>query len=170
MRLLYSAVHLFIPPPGFRFPLVVLGHTADFVCNIQQRTHQLWPSRLIAICRISTCTSSGDNCSCSSHRFYLEGWLELVSISWPSELPGVNVKWELAAIWELVFPCAGYVIGEVAHNEVVLLDTLLMPKDLARPRRPFWRMSCGHWLNEIIDNQIILQETGYQNVRISIEP
>ena len=42
--LLYSFVHLFIPPPGFRFPLVVLGETGDFGDSIQQRALQLWPS------------------------------------------------------------------------------------------------------------------------------
>ena len=42
--LLYCFVHLFIPPPGLRFPLVVLGHvgeTADFGDSIQQRVLQL---------------------------------------------------------------------------------------------------------------------------------
>ena len=39
MLLLYSIAHLFIPPLGFRCPLVVLWQTADFGDSIQWRTH-----------------------------------------------------------------------------------------------------------------------------------
>ena len=41
-HLFCSFVQLFIPPPGFRSPLVVLGDTTDFVGSIQQRVLQLW--------------------------------------------------------------------------------------------------------------------------------
>ena len=37
----YSFIHLFIPLPGFRFLLVILGETTDNAGNIQQRAFQL---------------------------------------------------------------------------------------------------------------------------------
>ena len=48
MILFYSFVHLFIQPPEFWVPLVVLGETANFGGSIQQRTLKLWPSWLNA--------------------------------------------------------------------------------------------------------------------------
>ena len=44
------------------------------------------------ICSISIGTSSGGNCSCSSHRVYLEGWLELASSSWATKLTGFGCR------------------------------------------------------------------------------
>ena len=93
--LLCNFVHFFIPPPGFWFLLVVLGETTNFGGCIQRGALQLWPSWLNAIRSISICARSGGNCSCSSHRFYLEGWLEQASSSWVPELPGSDVGWEL---------------------------------------------------------------------------
>ena len=69
--LLHSVFHLFIPLLSFRSPLVVLGETTDFGGNIQQRTLQLRASSFNTICRISSCTSSGCNCSWISHCIYL---------------------------------------------------------------------------------------------------
>ena len=37
----YSFVHMFIPPPGFRLPLVILGETTGIGGSIQQRAFQL---------------------------------------------------------------------------------------------------------------------------------
>ena len=91
--LLYSFVHLSIPPPGFWFPLVVVGETTNFGGSIQQGALQLWPSWLDTICSISICARSGGNCSLSSHRFYLEGQLEQASSSWVPELPGSGAGW-----------------------------------------------------------------------------
>ena len=65
----YSFIHLFIPPPGFRFPLVVLGETSDLSGNTQQWALQLWPSWLDAIYSISISTSSSGNCYRSSYCF-----------------------------------------------------------------------------------------------------
>ena len=72
MLLLYSYIQLFILPPGFRFPLVVLWENTNFDGSIQQGALQLWPSWLNMICSISICARSSGNCSCSSHPFYLE--------------------------------------------------------------------------------------------------
>ena len=66
--LLYSFIHLFIPPPGCRSPLVVLEEMADFGGSIQQRVLQLWPNCLRKICSISCGTSISSGCSwCSRH-------------------------------------------------------------------------------------------------------
>ena len=91
----YSIVHLFITPPGFWFALVVLGQATTFGGSIHERTLQFWPSWLNSICSITICTRSGGNCSCNSHRFYLEGRLELSSSSWIPEFPGLDAGWEL---------------------------------------------------------------------------
>ena len=76
--------------------------------------------RLSVNCSISIGTSSGGNYGCSSHRFYLEGRLELVSSSWIPELPGSDAGWELA------FLHTGDVRGEVTHYHIVLFDALLV--------------------------------------------
>ena len=73
--------------PGFRIPRTVLGETTDFGGSTQQRSLQVWPSWLIAICSFKIGTSSGGNCKCSSHCFYLEGRLKVVSSGWVPEFP-----------------------------------------------------------------------------------
>ena len=67
---------------------MVLGGTTNFCGSIQQGTLQFWPSWLNSSCSISISISArgGDNCSCSSDRFDLEGWLEQASSSWVPEL------------------------------------------------------------------------------------
>ena len=62
---LCSFVHLFIPLPGFRSQLVVLGETADFKGSTR-RTLKLSPSWLNAIFRIGI---GNCYCNCSSRRF-----------------------------------------------------------------------------------------------------
>ena len=118
--LLYSFVHLFIPPPSFRYPLMTLGETIDFEGSIQQRVLQLWPSWLNRICSISIGTSSAGNCCHSSHRFYLEGRPELAASSWVPDLPGSD------ALWELAFLHTRDVSSEITHNHVVLFDDFLI--------------------------------------------
>ena len=73
--------------PGFRIPRTVLGKTTDFGGSTQQRSLQLWPSWLNAICSFKIGTSSGGICKCSSHCFYLEDRLKVVSSSWVPEFP-----------------------------------------------------------------------------------
>ena len=123
MLLSSSFIHLFIPPPGFAFPLVDLGETTYIGGNIQQRALQLWLSWLNMTCSVSTGTSSGGNCSCSSHHSYLEGPLELASSSWVPEPPGLDARWKLAFLY------TGDVSGEVTHNHMVLFDALLIKDD-----------------------------------------
>ena len=123
MLLLFSFVHLFIPPPSFWFPLVVLEETTKFGGSIQQGAHQLWPIWLNVICSISIYARSGGNCSCSSLRVYLEDRLEQASSGWVPELPGSDVGKELA------FLLMGVVSGEAAHNHVVLFDSFFLRGD-----------------------------------------
>ena len=120
---LFSFVHLFIPPPSFWFPLVVLEETTNFGGSIQQGALQLWPSWLNVICSISICARSGGNCSCSSLRVYLEDRLEQSGSSWVPELPGSDVG------KELVFLLTGVVSGEAAHYCVVLFDSFFLGGD-----------------------------------------
>ena len=47
--LLYSFAHFFIPPPGFRFLLVVLGETTNFDGSIQKVALHLWPAAATAV-------------------------------------------------------------------------------------------------------------------------
>ena len=74
------------------------------------------------ICSISIGTSSSGNCSCSSHRVYLEGWLELASSSWATKLTGSDVGWERVFLRRDVS-------REVIRYHVVLFDALFFGND-----------------------------------------
>ena len=87
--LLHSFVHLFIPPPDFRFPLMVLGETRDFCGSIQQRTLQLWPSWLKHTLQYRHQQQWKLQPQQSSF-FNLESRLELATSSWVAELPSLD--------------------------------------------------------------------------------
>ena len=98
--LLYSFVHLFIPPLGFMSLLMVLGKNGtDFGGSIQKWTLQLSPSWLNAICSIDSSTSSVGHCSCSSNCFYIEGQLELARSCRVPQLLGADVRFTRGCEW-----------------------------------------------------------------------